>query len=81
MSESEHSKGDGEVTSEEVAIFGLSRLNNWNRNKSACPDLIPSISAYLSGTVRLNLIFNIKHLNRFLSLYKMKMIFGGVSRS
>lgn len=47
---------DQEVTSEEVSIFGLSRLHNFNSNKSSCPaDLIPSISAYLSGIYIKNL--------------------------
>lgn len=59
MSQNKISSGDEEVTSEEVAIFGLARMNSMGNNKTACPvDLIPSISAYLSGTCSLFRILN-----------------------
>lgn len=37
----------------EVAVYGLSRVNSVGYNRTDCPvDLIPTISAYLSGKIK-----------------------------
>lgn len=38
----------------EVAVYGLSRVNSVGYNRTDCPvDLIPTISAYLSGKIKI----------------------------
>lgn len=42
------------VEDKEVAVYGLSRVNSVGNNRTECPvDLIPTISAYLSGITKI----------------------------